>query len=68
MTYSVKEEVNILEKATDTIVQVCNSEEEARSLCRSLNLGSGFNGYTPNFFTQSFKQRKRPSIYRRPST
>jgi len=64
MTYRVQQigdSYSIIEKDTELdIFQVCK-EREARELCRSLNLGSGFNGYTPFFFTQGFKQKERPS-------
>jgi hypothetical protein len=64
MTYRVqqnKNEYDIIEKDTNTVVYTERKENSARELCRSLNLGSGFNGYTPMFFTQSFKQKERPS-------
>lgn len=64
MTYRVQQnekEYNIIEKDTNLIVYTEQKENSARELCRSLNLGSGFNGYTPLFFTQSFKQKERPS-------
>lgn len=53
MSYSVKKgEVgyNILEKETDALIQLEKSEEEIRDICRKMNLGSGFNGWTPDFF------------------
>lgn len=64
MTYSVKKRngvSSILEKDTDQTVYVCGCENKARDFCRSLNLGSGFNGFTPSFFIQEFKQKERPS-------
>ena len=64
MTYRVNQNNNvydIIEKDTDLVVFAHDREKNARELCRSLNLGSGFNGYTPQFFTQSFKQKERPS-------
>jgi hypothetical protein len=54
MSYSVvkckRGKYNLLEKETKTLIQIekCD-KEEARSLCRKLNLGSGFCGWTPNF-------------------
>lgn len=64
MTYRVQQnekEYNIIEKDTDLNVYQTVKESGAREMCRSLNLGSGFNGYTPVFFTQEFKQKERPS-------
>lgn len=54
MSYSVKKgEVgyNILEKDTDVLIELERSEKETRDLCRKMNLGSGFNGWTPMFFS-----------------
>jgi len=57
MSYRVKKtkgkpKFNIIEKDTELVVHTLNNETEARKLCRSLNLGSGFNGFTPPFFTK----------------
>jgi hypothetical protein len=60
MTYKVakiKEEFHIIEKDTNLVIEAFEEEKEARTLCRSLNLGSGFGGYTPIFFA---KQKERP--------
>jgi hypothetical protein len=54
MSYSVKQGktgYNIVEKDTDLTIELERSEKEARDLCRKMNLGSGFNGWTPTFFT-----------------
>lgn len=53
MSYTVKKEngtYDILEKNTDVLIELKCSEDRARQLCRKLNLGSGFNGWTPTFF------------------
>jgi len=42
---------NIIEKGSELIVHTIDDEKEARKMCRSLNLGAGFNGFTPPFFT-----------------
>lgn len=65
MTYRVLKEDQdyaIIEKDTDLIVQRLKDQNDARDLCRSLNLGSGFNGFTPAFFVEDFKQKERPPI------
>lgn len=63
MSYRVEKEYGqylVIEKDTDHIVGRVKNENKAREICRSLNLGSGFNGYTPAFFIQDFKQKERP--------
>lgn len=57
MSYKVIEndgKHNIIESGTDLIVHTVKSKEEATKLCRSLNLGSGFAGFTPPFFTERY--------------
>lgn len=56
MSYSVvkKGEVyNIMEKESDTEIVLERKEKEARDICRKLNLGSGFNGFTPHFLAHN---------------
>lgn len=43
---------DIVEKESEVTIQLNKSEKEARDICRKLNLGSGFNGWTPPFFAQ----------------
>ena len=55
MSYRVEQERNdhiIIEKDTELTVAKYRSNREARRICRSLNLGSGFNGLTPAFFCE----------------
>jgi hypothetical protein len=57
MSYSViKNEKNlydIFERDSEVVIEVNKqSEDEARSVCRKLNLGSGFNGWTPGFLAK----------------
>lgn len=57
MSYNVKEKsgtFEVIERGTDLVVASRTSNEEARRLARSLNLGSGFNGFTPTFFTLKY--------------
>lgn len=59
MSYSVKKGdvgYNILEKETDVLIELEKTEKETRDICRKMNLGSGFNGWTPNFFI------KKPNV------
>ena len=53
----------IVERDTDLVIMRTEDEVKARTTCRSLNLGSGFNGLTPAFFISEFgyKQKERPS-------
>lgn len=58
MSYSVKkrnETFYILESTTDSVLELSTDEKDSRILCRKLNLGSGFNGWTPSFFLTSLK-------------
>ena len=43
---------NVIETGTDQIMKVCESHDEAKKLMKHLNLGGGFDGFTPNFFTK----------------
>lgn len=55
MGYHLKETngtFDIIEKETDTTISLTTSEQRARDLCRKLNLGSGFDGWTPTFFAE----------------
>jgi len=54
MSYSVikseKNAFDILEKDTGNVIEIKKTNEnEVRSMCRKLNLGSGFDGWTPDF-------------------
>jgi hypothetical protein len=58
MSYSVvKNDIgsyDLLEKDSETVIQIRRAEEkEARSMCRKLNLGAGFVGWTPDFLAKS---------------
>jgi hypothetical protein len=46
---------NILETNSGVIIQVNKTQPELKTLCRKLNLGSGFNGWTPLFFSNQYK-------------
>lgn len=41
----------IVEKNTELEIYETVSYDKTRNMCRSLNLGSGFHGWTPSFFT-----------------
>jgi len=57
MGYRVNEKKNlfeIIEKGSELVVATRKDKNEAVKLCRSLNLGSGFDGFTPPFFTLKY--------------
>lgn len=59
MSYTVKEVEGafvIVEKESETTIQIKGDEKKARDVCRKLNLGSGFNGWTPTFVAKSMAQ------------
>lgn len=49
MTYEV------VETTTDQVIKTDMTQSEAKALCRHLNFGGGFDGFTPAFFTQKGK-------------
>lgn len=46
---------NIYEKDSDVLIELSYEERKAKDLCRKLNLGSGFNGWTPLFFAPKYE-------------
>lgn len=53
MLYHLKETkgvFDIVEKCTDTVINLSMSEIRAKELCIKMNHGSGFDGWTPSFF------------------
>ena len=53
MSYKVKQTENgydIVEQQTNVVINLKYGEKKVRDLCRKMNLGSGFNGFTPDFF------------------
>lgn len=58
MSYSVKkgkDGYDVYEKDTDQIIELCSSFQQTKDIVRKLNLGSGFNGFTPCFFAYRFE-------------
>lgn len=58
MSYIVEKKTNsdynIYEKKSGIIIELSVEERKAKDLCRKLNLGSGFNGWTPIFFAVKY--------------
>ena len=44
----------VIEKQTDLVVYKSDIVEDVTRVCRTLNLGGGFNGFTPSFFCEDF--------------
>ena len=60
MSYAVikndKSLYDILEKDTGVVIELNRADEkEIRSVCRKLNLGSGFSGWTPEFLSKKMR-------------
>jgi hypothetical protein len=61
MSYRVKEnngQFDIIEKDSDILIELKTSEARAKELCRKMNLGSGFNGWTPPFFAVKYETKE----------
>jgi hypothetical protein len=54
MSYTVirneKQHFDIVEKVTQTTIKLSANETSAENICKNLNLGAGFRGFTPHFF------------------
>jgi hypothetical protein len=58
MNYKVKNNSNIfevLEIRTDQVIAKFPTQKEAKELLRHLNLGGGFDGWTPSFILKQVK-------------
>lgn len=58
-TIEVNGEFHVTESDTDLVMMKTKQKDEARKVARSLNLGAGFNGFTPTFFTYDYSQTKK---------
>lgn len=58
MSYQIEENANvkggydIVEKDSKVVIEMLKSKKHLRPICRKLNLGGGFNGWTPLFFAK----------------
>lgn len=62
MSYRVERNNNrhdVIESETEVVVNSYSNNREARRVCRGLNLGAGFDGHTPKFFSEKFKPIKK---------
>ena len=58
MNYKIKNNNNVfdvLETATNQIIASFPTQKEAKDLLRKLNLGGGFDGWTPTFILKTIK-------------
>ncbi len=56
---SVKEgKYDLLEKSSDVLIELSYEEKKAKDICRKLNLGAGFNGWTPPFFATKYNSKE----------
>lgn len=56
--YKIIEEKNlftVFEKTTDQVIRSFGDIKEAKAFLRHLNLGGGFDGWTPSFFLKPFE-------------
>lgn len=55
MNYKIQE-VNsvfeVFETQTEQVIKTFDTKEKARKFMKSLNLGNGFDGWTPSFFVK----------------
>lgn len=61
MSYKVRKRKgknDIIEKDTNMVIHSSTDYNESRNICRSLNLGAGFQGFTPSFFTLDYDTKK----------
>lgn len=61
MSYVVKENTNhfdVYENTSNVLIELKTNETRAKDLCRKLNLGSGFNGWTPLFFSEKYNVKE----------
>ena len=49
----------VIEEDTNLIVYTSDLFDDVASVCRKLNLGGGFQGFTPTFFCEQHQQKSR---------
>jgi hypothetical protein len=63
MPYKV-EQNKIVEKGTNLVVYKSDIVDDITRICRTLNLGGGFNGFTPSFFCVDFNHHNKKVVRR----
>jgi hypothetical protein len=59
MNYRINSKKNIFEvyeTATEQVIKSFSDAKEAKKFMKSLNLGSGFDGWTPSFVLKDFSE------------
>lgn len=51
-----KSNYDVFETATEQVIGSFADQKDARYFMRQLNLGGGFDGWTPSFFLKDFKK------------
>lgn len=59
--YYVKD-MAVIEKNTEQVIQQYDREDKANEVCRNLNLGAGFQGWTPTFFCNVAHKKRGAKI------
>jgi hypothetical protein len=49
---------NLIEVHTGLVIKTSVKKDEGRSLLRHLNMGGGFDGFTPAFFCEIIKRKE----------
>jgi hypothetical protein len=55
---TTKGKFQVTESTTDQVIITAKSIKKATVLCRNLNLGGGFAGWTPSFFITTAKKKR----------
>ena len=65
MNYKIKNEGNlfeVLETATQYVIGSFNTQKEAKEFLRHLNLGGGFDGWTPSFVLKKITLKPEKNV------
>jgi hypothetical protein len=61
MNYKIRNNSNrfeVFETTTNQLIGAFPTQKEAKDLLRHLNLGGGFDGWTPTFILKTIKNKK----------
>ena len=67
MTYTMiksKDSYDIHETTSDVVIELETAQDKAKTICRKLNLGAGFNGWTPPFFADFNGLQNKENVLR----
>jgi hypothetical protein len=60
---TTSQKYNVIETTTNQIVKVFTLQKEAKEFMRHLNLGGGFDGWTPSFLLKNVGLQSKSSEY-----